>query len=211
MAKNNKNMSQENEQVKEETVKEEVVKESEEPKQEKKQSRAEAKAEAKAEKKAAELEAKVTELEKELEKQKAQVKAEKDDYVRLMAEFETFRRRNAEERLKLVTSASKDTIKGLLPVLDDCEAAMKILSTSSDEAAKEGTTLIYNKLLAYLKTKGLSIIEAKGQKFDVDFHEAVAQFPAADESQKNIIIDVVKTGYKLGDEILRYAQVVVGV
>ena len=210
MAKNNKNMSQENEQVKEEAVKEEVVKE-EEPKQEKKQSRSEAKAEAKAEKKAAELEAKVAELEKEIEKQKAQVKAEKDDYVRLMAEFETFRRRNAEERLKLVTNASKDTIKGLLPVLDDCEAAMKILSTSSDEAAKEGTTLIYNKLLAYLKTKGLSIIEAKGQKFDTDFHEAVAQFPAAEESQKNIIIDVVKTGYKLGDEILRYAQVVVGV
>ena len=210
MAKNNKNMSQENEQVKEEAVKEEVVK-GEEPKQEKKQSRSEAKAEAKAEKKAAELEAKVAELEKEIEKQKAQVKAEKDDYVRLMAEFETFRRRNAEERLKLVTNASKDTIKGLLPVLDDCEAAMKILSTSSDEAAKEGTTLIYNKLLAYLKTKGLSIIEAKGQKFDTDFHEAVAQFPAAEESQKNIIIDVVKTGYKLGDEILRYAQVVVGV
>ena len=210
MAKNNKNMSQENEQVKEEAVKEEVVKE-EDPKQEKKQSRSEAKAEAKAEKKAAELEARVAELEKEIEKQKAQVKAEKDDYVRLMAEFETFRRRNAEERLKLVTNASKDTIKGLLPVLDDCEAAMKILSTSSDEAAKEGTTLIYNKLLAYLKTKGLSIIEAKGQKFDTDFHEAVAQFPAAEESQKNIIIDVVKTGYKLGDEILRYAQVVVGV
>jgi molecular chaperone GrpE len=210
MAKNNKNMSQENEQVKEEAVKEEVVKE-EDPKQEKKPSRSEAKAEAKAEKKAAELEAKVAELEKEIEKQKAQVKAEKDDYVRLMAEFETFRRRNAEERLKLVTNASKDTIKGLLPVLDDCEAAMKILSTSSDEAAKEGTTLIYNKLLAYLKTKGLSIIEAKGQKFDTDFHEAVAQFPAAEESQKNIIIDVVKTGYKLGDEILRYAQVVVGV
>ena len=203
-------MSQDNEQVKEEAVKEEVVKE-EEPKQEKKQSRSEAKAEAKAEKKVAELEARVAELEAECDKQKAQVKAEKDDYVRLMAEFETFRRRNAEDRLKLVTSASKDTIKGLLPVLDDCEAAMKILSTSSDEAAKEGTTLIYNKLLAYLKTKGLSIIEAKGQKFDVDFHEAVAQFPAADESQKNVIIDVVKTGYKLGDEILRYAQVVVGV
>ena len=210
MAKNSKNMSQDNEQVKEEAVKEEVVKE-EEPKQEKKQSRSEAKAEAKAEKKVAELEARVAELEAECDKQKAQVKAEKDDYVRLMAEFETFRRRNAEDRLKLVTSASKDTIKGLLPVLDDCEAAMKILSTSSDEAAKEGTTLIYNKLLAYLKTKGLSIIEAKGQKFDVDFHEAVAQFPAADESQKNVIIDVVKTGYKLGDEILRYAQVVVGV
>ncbi len=167
--------------------------------------------EAKAEKKVAALEERVAELEKENESQKAQIKAGKDDYIRLMAEFETFRRRNAEDRLKLVTSASKETIKGLLPVLDDCEAALKLLATSGDEAAKEGTNLIYSKLLAYLKTKGLSIIEAKGQKFDVDFHEAVAQMPAADESQKNIIIDVVKTGYKLGDEILRYAQVVVGV
>ncbi len=210
MAKNDKNMSRDKEQLKNETVKEEAVTEEtakEEPSRERKQSRSEAKAE----KKAAALQERIDTLEKENEEQKAQIKSGKDDYLRLMAEFETFRRRNAEDRLKLVTNASKETIKGLLPVLDDCEAAMKILATSGDEAAKEGTTLIYSKLLSYLKTKGLSIIEAKGQKFDVDFHEAVAQMPAADESQKNIIIDVVKTGYKLGDEILRYAQVVVGV
>ncbi len=203
-------MSRDKEQLKNETVKEEAVTEEtakEEPSRERKQSRSEAKAE----KKAAALQERIDTLEKENEEQKAQIKSGKDDYLRLMAEFETFRRRNAEDRLKLVTNASKETIKGLLPVLDDCEAAMKILATSGDEAAKEGTTLIYSKLLSYLKTKGLSIIEAKGQKFDVDFHEAVAQMPAADESQKNIIIDVVKTGYKLGDEILRYAQVVVGV
>ncbi len=210
MAKNDKNMSRDKEQLKNETVKEEAVTEEtakEEPSRERKQSRSEAKAE----KKVAALQERIDTLEKENEEQKAQIKSGKDDYLRLMAEFETFRRRNAEDRLKLVTNASKETIKGLLPVLDDCEAAMKILATSGDEAAKEGTTLIYSKLLSYLKTKGLSIIEAKGQKFDVDFHEAVAQMPAADESQKNIIIDVVKTGYKLGDEILRYAQVVVGV
>lgn len=203
-------MSRDKEQLKNETVKEEAVTEEtakEEPSRERKQSRSEAKAE----KKVAALQERIDTLEKENEEQKAQIKSGKDDYLRLMAEFETFRRRNAEDRLKLVTNASKETIKGLLPVLDDCEAAMKILATSGDEAAKEGTTLIYSKLLSYLKTKGLSIIEAKGQKFDVDFHEAVAQMPAADESQKNIIIDVVKTGYKLGDEILRYAQVVVGV
>ena len=64
---------------------------------------------------------------------------EHDDYLRLMAEFETFRRRNAEERLALVNSASADTIKGMLPVLDDCERAIQLLATSSDEAAREGT------------------------------------------------------------------------
>ncbi len=203
-------MSRDKEQVKNESVKEEAVS-GETAKEESSRDRKPSRSEAKAEKKVAALEERVAELEKENENQKAQIKAGKDDYIRLMAEFETFRRRNAEDRLKLITNASKETIKGLLPVLDDCEAALKILSTSGDEAAKEGTNLIYSKLLAYLKTKGLSIIEAKGQKFDVDFHEAVAQMPAADESQKNIIIDVVKTGYKLGDEILRYAQVVVGV
>ncbi len=210
MAKNDKNMSRDKEQVKNESVKEEAVS-GETAKEETSRDRKPSRSEAKAEKKVAALEERVAELEKENENQKAQIKAGKDDYIRLMAEFETFRRRNAEDRLKLITNASKETIKGLLPVLDDCEAALRILSTSGDEAAKEGTNLIYSKLLAYLKTKGLSIIEAKGQKFDVDFHEAVAQMPAADESQKNIIIDVVKTGYKLGDEILRYAQVVVGV
>lgn len=144
---------------------------------------------------------------KELEDQLAK---EKDDYVRLMAEFETFRRRNAEDRLNLVKSASADTIKGLLPILDDCERAMQMLAGSSDEAAKEGTALIYDKLMAYLKSKGLEVIEAKGQKFDTDFHEAVTQFPVQDEGQKGTVIDVVQTGYILNGKVIRYAKVVVG-
>ena len=144
---------------------------------------------------------------KELEEQLAK---EKDDYVRLMAEFETFRRRNAEDRLNLVKSASADTIKGLLPILDDCERAMQMLAESSDQAAKEGTALIYDKLMAYLKSKGLEVIEARGQKFDTDFHEAVTQFPVQDEEQKGTVIDVVQTGYTLNGKVIRYAKVVVG-
>ena len=136
---------------------------------------------------------------------------EKNDYLRLMAEFETFRRRTAKEKLDMVATASAETIKGMLPVLDDCERAMELLASSSDEAAKEGTSLIYNKLMAYLKTKGLSVIEAKGKKFDTDFHEAVAQLPAQDKDSKDIVIDVVSTGYMLGDKVLRFAKVVVGV
>lgn len=135
---------------------------------------------------------------------------EKDDYIRLMAEFETFRRRSAEDRLNLVSSAAAETIKGLLPVLDDCERALQILEGSSDEAAKEGTTLIYTKLMEYLKTRGLEVIKAKGEKFDTDFHEAVTQFPAPAEDLKGMVIDVVQTGYTLNGKILRYAKVVVG-
>lgn len=136
---------------------------------------------------------------------------EHDDYVRLMAEFETFRRRSAEDKLNLVSNAAADTIKGLLPVLDDCERALTILEKSSDEAAKEGTSLIYNKLMDYLKTRGLAVIEARGETFDTDFHEAVTQFPAQSDDQKGKVIDVVQTGYTLNGKVIRYAKVVVGV
>ncbi|MBP5690473.1 MAG: nucleotide exchange factor GrpE [Bacteroidales bacterium] len=164
----------------------------------------------KEQKKIEELEKQLEEARKKAEDMESRCKDAKDDYLRLMAEFETFRRRTAEDRLNLVGSASADTIKGLLPVLDDIERAMAMLAESSDEAAKQGTDLIYNKLMAYLKTKGLSIIEAKGEKFDVDFHEAVAQFPVQDEAQKGMVIDVTQTGYLLNGKVLRYAKVVVG-
>ena len=141
---------------------------------------------------------------------KEKIEKEHNDYLRLMAEFETFRRRSAEDRLNLISSASAETIKGLLPVLDDCERALQVLEKSADEAAKEGTRLIYDKLMAYLKTKGLAVIEAKGADFDTDFHEAVTQFPAPSEELKGKVIDVVQTGYTLGGKVLRYAKVVVG-
>ena len=136
---------------------------------------------------------------------------EHDDYLRLMAEFETFRRRSAEEKLNLVATAAADTIKGLLPVLDDCERAMQMLEKSEDEAAKQGTALIYDKLMAYLKGCGLEMIKSKGEVFDVDFHEAVTQFPAPSEDMKGKVIDVVQTGYMLNGKVIRYAKVVVGV
>ena len=153
---------------------------------------------------------KAEELRKQVAELTDKLAAEKDSYVRLMAEFETFRRRSAEDRLNLIASASAKTIEGLLPVLDDCERAMQMLEKSSDEAAKEGTALIYNKLMDYLKTQGLARIEAKGEVFDTDFHEAVTQFPAPGEELKGKVIDVVQTGYTLGGKVLRYAKVVVG-
>ena len=109
------------------------------------------------------IEQKLNTLLKENEELKASVAKEKDDYIRLMADFENFRRHSAEAKLELVSSAAADTIKGLLPVLDDCERAMKMLEeNSADEVAKEGTALIFNKLMGYLKTKGLEVIKAKG-------------------------------------------------
>ena len=135
----------------------------------------------------------------------------KNDSLRLMAEFDTFRRRTAEEKLELVKSASADTIKGLLPVLDDCEIALSQLEkTEGNEAAMEGVQLIFNKMMTYLKTKGLERIEAKGEVFDTEFHEAVTMFPAPSEDLKGKVIDVAQTGYTLGGKVLRYAKVIVG-
>jgi molecular chaperone GrpE len=170
----------------------------------------EQKKEAREAKKLEELQKKLDESKKQLEDSQTQIQQGKDDYLRLMAEFETFRRRSAEDRLSLISSAAADTIKGLLPVLDDCERAIKMLEGSSDEAAKEGTNLIYDKLMAYLKTRGLAVIDAVGKPFDTDFHEAVTQFPAPEESLKGMVIDVVQTGYTLNGKVLRYAKVVVG-
>ena len=152
-----------------------------------------------------ELESKVTELEN-------QVAKDKDDYIRLMAEFDNFRRRTSQEKLELVSVASMDTIKGLLPVLDDCERALVVLRESNDaEAAKEGTELIYHKLLAYLQGKGLAVIDALGKDFDTDLHEAVAQFPVPEEDKKGKVFDVVQTGYTLNGKVIRFAKVVVGI
>ena len=169
-------------------------------------------------KKLAALEARIEGLNEQLEEaakkaEEAEKKAAdtKADYLRLMAEFDTFRRRTAEEKLALVGSAASDTIKGLLPILDDCEIALANLEKSTDsEAAKEGTQMIFGKLTAYLKGKGLERIDAKGKDFDTELHEAVTTFPAASEELKGKVIDVVQTGYTLGDKVLRYAKVVVG-
>lgn len=168
------------------------------------------KAEVKDRKKSRREEKKDEECRKQIEELTDKLAKEKNDYLRLMAEFETFRRRSAEERLKLVSSAAGDTVKGMLPVLDDCERAMEMLAGSSDEAAKEGTSLIYNKLMEYLKSLGLERIEAKGEVFDTDFHEAVTQIPAGSEEMKGRVIDVIQTGYTFNGKILRYAKVVVG-
>ena len=141
----------------------------------------------------------------------AKAAEQKNDFLRLMAEFDTFRRRTAEEKLELVKSASADTIKGLLPVLDDCEIALSQMEkTEGNEAAVEGVQLIFNKLMNYLKTKGLERIEAKGEVFDTELHEAVTLFPTPDEDQKGKVIDVAQTGYTLGGKVLRFAKVIVG-
>ena len=197
MAKEEKNQAPEQE-VKD-TIQEEKTEQQPSKKEQKKEM-----------KKVEDLEKKLAEAQKAAEAAEAKAQDAKEDYLRLMAEFETFRRRNAEEKLSLVASAASDTIKGFLPVLDDLDAAMKVLEQSEDKSGLEGISLIYNKLIAYLKSCGLEPIDALGQDFDTDFHEALTQVPAPTPEQKGKVVEVFKAGYTFKGKVLRYAKVVVG-
>ena len=130
-----------------------------------------------------------------------------DKYVRIYSE--NYRKRTTMEKADLILNGAKDTIKAILPVVDDLERALAHMS--DDDASKEGVQLIYNKLMKTLEQKGLKPIEAKDQKFDENLHEAVTQFPAPEESQKGMVVDVVEKGYYLNDKVLRYAKVVVAI
>lgn len=153
----------------------------------------------------------VSEAEKKLADAEAKIAETNDKYVRLAAEFDNYRRRVAKEKLDLISTASEDVIKGILPVLDDCYRALNVLRESdAPVSAIEGTELILNKLTAFLKMKGLTMIEAKGKEFNTDDMEAVTQFPVEDKEQKGKVIDVVQDGYMLNGKVIRFAKVVVG-
>ena len=132
-----------------------------------------------------------------------------DKYLRLYSEYENYRKRTTVEKADLILNGGKDVIKSILPVVDDMERALAAMSDG--DSAKEGVQLILNKLMGILQQKGLKPIEAKGEKFDEDLHEAVTQFPAPSEEEKGKVIDVVEKGYFLNDKVLRYAKVVVAI
>lgn len=149
----------------------------------------------------------------ELEKAKAEVAEFKDKYLRLYSEFENFRRRTNKEKIEFLSSANKDLIKELLPVIDDFERADDAFDqevTSLDQI-KEGYDLVYKKFKSTLAKQGLKEIEnPKGEVFDVEVHEAVTQFPAPSEDMKGKVVDQIEKGYTLGEKVLRFTKVVVG-
>lgn len=149
--------------------------------------------------------------ENEIEKIEDELKEQKDKYLRLMAEFDNFRRRTAKERLELIQTAGKDVIVSLLDVLDDCDRAEKQLQTTDDIALqKEGIQLVFNKLRATLQNKGVKAMESIQTDFDVEKHEAITGIPAPSDDLKGKVIDEVEKGYYLNDKLIRFAKVVVG-
>jgi molecular chaperone GrpE len=147
----------------------------------------------------------------ELEIVKEQLAKEKDQYLRLFAEFDNFKKRTSRERMDTFKTANKEVITSLLPVLDDFGRALNQIQKSEDNVLFQGVELISNKLTETLRAKGLKPIEVNaGDDFNTDFHEAITQIPAPTEDLKGKIVDVVETGYLLNDVVVRYAKVVVG-
>lgn len=134
----------------------------------------------------------------------------KDRYLRLTAEYDNYRKRTLKEREELVRTAGEGMIKDVLTVVDDFERAMLALEKLSDTAGFDGVTLIYDKFMAMLKSKGVTVINRVGEPFDTDFEEAITKFPAPTPEQKGTVIDVVQKGYLLNGKVIRYAKVVVG-
>lgn len=137
--------------------------------------------------------------------------AEKDRYIRLYAEFENYKKRTSKEKMDFFTYANQEMMVSMLGVLDDFERALKEIAKNGNEADLQGVELIYNKFKNKLTEKGLKIMEVRaGDSFNVDFHEAITQIPAPSEDLKGKIVDVIETGYTLGDKVIRFAKVVTG-
>ena len=150
-------------------------------------------------------------LKSQIEELSISVKEEKDKFLRLFAEFENYKKRTSRERLELYKTASQELMTALLPVIDDMERALLEFDKSKDKGHIEGFSLIKNKFSETLKAQGLIIIEVnKGDDFDAEVHEAITQIPVDDKAMKGKVIDVVESGYKLGEKIIRYPKVVVG-
>lgn len=141
----------------------------------------------------------------------AQVAKEKNDYLLLRAEFETYRRRTIKEREELIKNAGEKILKGILPIVDDFERGLKATeNVEGSLAVREGMELIYNKLVKYLESNGVKAIDSDGQPFDPDLHEAIATIPAPSDDLKGKVVDTTTRGYMINDKVLRHAQVAVG-
>lgn len=150
-------------------------------------------------------------MQQKIEELTASLEKEKNDYLLLRAEFETYRRRTIKEREELIRNGGEKVLKGLLPVVDDFERGLKATEGVEDASSvREGLELIYNKFVKYLEANGVKPIESDGKDFDPDVHEAIATIPAPSEELKGKVVDTTTRGYMLNDKVLRHAQVAVG-
>lgn len=140
-----------------------------------------------------------------------QLQEQRDKYLRLVAEFDNYRKRIAREKLDLMQTANKDVIVSLLDILDDCDRAASQMEDSEDiNSVKEGAFLIFNKLKNQLQALGLKEMKSLHEDFDTELHDAITEIPAPSEDLKGKVLDNVQKGYYLNDKLIRHAKVVVG-
>jgi molecular chaperone GrpE len=151
---------------------------------------------------------KTTELIETLENSLAQ---KNDQYLRLHAEFDNYRKRTLREKMELTKSAGESLLVNILPVIDDFERALKAIETATDIIpVKEGIDLIYKRFADFVRMNGIKEIDATGKDFDTDLHEAITKIPAPTDELKGKVVDVIQKGYTLNDKIIRFAKVVIG-
>lgn len=135
----------------------------------------------------------------------------KDKYIRLYSEFENYRKRTAREKIDIITNASENVLKEIIPILDDFERAIANNENVEEiSTIKEGFELIYNKIFKTLTNQGLAPMDSIGKSFDPDIHEAITKIPATKDKMKGKVMDVIEKGYTLNEKVIRFAKVVVG-
>lgn len=182
----NNNMKQEKE-----TKVEEVAKEAQEVKQE-----------------AQEVENQAAEEVNEWEKK---YKDLNDSHLRLMADFDNYRKRTIKEKADLIKNAGERIITDFLPIVDNFERALESMKTAEDvDAVRQGVELIYNQVMSMLKSNGIAVIETENAPFDTEFHEAITTIPAPTPELKDKIVDCTTKGYTMNEKVIRHSKVVVG-
>jgi molecular chaperone GrpE len=152
-----------------------------------------------------------TKVENEVDLLKAELAEQKEKFIRLYADFDNFKRRNAKERVELIQTAGREVIQSMLEIMDDCDRAEKQMQKSEDLVQiKEGIQLVFTKLRNTLQSKGLKEMKSIGEEFNPDFHEAITEIPVPDPNMKGKVVDEVEKGYTLNDKIIRFSKVVVG-
>ncbi|HBG86829.1 MAG TPA: nucleotide exchange factor GrpE [Marinilabiliaceae bacterium] len=144
----------------------------------------------------------------ELEKQLAEAN---DKHLRLIAEYDNYRKRTLKEKMELTKLAGEEIFMGILPVVDDFERALQHFNSADNvEALKVGVELIYSKFISYLSSNGVKAIDTDKVTFDADLHEAVTKVQAPTEDMKGKVVDCVEKGYMLDEKVIRFPKVVVG-
>ena len=145
-----------------------------------------------------------------VEKLNAELQEQKDKYLRLLAEFENFKRRSYRERAELSQTAGNEIIVSLLDVLDDCDRAENQIQQEKSDRDLSGILLVFNKLRNILQNRGLKAMESLNTEFNVEKHEAISEVPAPSPDMRGKVVAEVTKGYYLNDKIIRFAKVIVG-